>query len=222
MYKSHTCGELRLANSGDKVTLAGWVHRRRSHGGLTFFDLRDRFGMVQVVADPSFHRSAPGSGAGAHGVGDPGRRCGAPAPGRRRESQPAHRRNRGSSSAGTTVLNPAKTPPFLINKDEETDENTRLRYRYLDLRRERMRRNLELRHRMVKFIRDYLDRAGLHRSRDADPVQDHPRRRPRLPGAIARASGRVLRPAAIAAAVEAAADGGRGGALFPDRPLLPR
>ncbi len=160
MYKTHTCGELRLKHVGQTVTLAGWVHRRRDHGGITFFDLRDRFGLVQVVADSSSSPEAHESGQASRmewviqvrGVV---------------RKRPAGAENPNLPTGEIEVdvhelrvLNPAKTPPFLINKDEEPDENTRLRYRYLDLRRERMRRNLTLRHRLVKFIRDYLDQRG--------------------------------------------------------------
>ena len=160
MYKTHTCGELRSEHNGQTVTLAGWVHRRRDHGGVSFFDLRDRFGLVQVVANSDI---SPESHAAGQSV--------------RMEwviqvrgvvrKRPAGAENPNLPTGeievevyNLTVLNPAKTPPFLINKDEETDENSRLRYRYLDLRRERMRHNLILRHRMVKFIRDNLDARG--------------------------------------------------------------
>jgi aspartyl-tRNA synthetase len=160
MYKTHTCGELRLEQVGQQVTLAGWVHRRRDHGGLTFIDLRDRFGLVQVVANPAEHPEAhlaalevrPEWVIQVQGVV------------RRR---PAGMENPKLPTGEIevevqklAVLNPAKTPPFLINKEEEVDEQARLHYRYLDLRRERMQSNLLLRHRMVKFIRDYLDQHG--------------------------------------------------------------
>ncbi len=160
MYKTHTCGELRVDHIDKAVTLAGWVHRRRDHGGVTFIDLRDRFGIVQIVCNPASapeaHRMAAEVRAEwviqVEGVV------------RRR---PAGMENPNLATGEVEVevqmlrvLNPAKTPPFLINKEEEVDEQTRLRYRYLDLRKERLARNLELRHRVVKFIRDYLDQRG--------------------------------------------------------------
>jgi len=160
MYKTHTCGELRAVHSGLQVTLAGWVHRRRDHGGVTFLDLRDRFGLIQVVVNsetsPEAHKAAgPLRMEWVIQVEGQVRR------------RPAGSENPNLDTGEIEVeafklriLNPAKTPPFLINKDEEADEHTRLKYRYLDLRREKMRRNLELRHRVVKFIRDYLDERG--------------------------------------------------------------
>ncbi|MCS7247178.1 MAG: aspartate--tRNA ligase [Anaerolineales bacterium] len=160
MYKTHTCGELRTEDVGKTVKLAGWVHRRRDHGGVTFIDLRDRFGITQVVFDsqtaPQAHQAADAlrmewviQVEGIVRKRPPGSENPALATG---EIEVAAQELR--------VLNSAKTPPFLIYKDEEIDEHTRLKYRYLDLRRERMRRNLELRHRVVKFIRDYLDERG--------------------------------------------------------------
>jgi aspartyl-tRNA synthetase len=160
MYKSHQCGELRPTHEGQEVTLAGWVNRRRDHGGVAFIDLRDRSGLVQCVANPEnspdAHRSLEDARAEwvLQLVGIVRRR-------------PAGMENPNLVTGEVEVelhqvkvLNPAKTPPFSINKEEEVDENVRLRYRYLDLRRERMRRNLELRHRVIKFIRDYLDEQG--------------------------------------------------------------
>lgn len=160
MYKTYTCGELRSNHIGQIVTLAGWVHRRRDHGGVTFFDLRDRFGLVQVVANPDVSPEAHEAIQAARmewviqvrGVV-------------RRRPAGAENPNLATGeieveAQEVRILNPAKTPPFMINKDEEADENTRLKYRYLDLRREKMRRNLVLRHRVVKFIRDYLDTRG--------------------------------------------------------------
>ena len=160
MYKTHTCGELRLEHLDETVTLAGWVHRRRDHGGLTFFDLRDRFGLVQVLTDsdsnPEVHKRAQEIRTEwvlqIEGV--------------------VKKRQAGSENpdlptgdieveiANLRVLNPANTTPFVINKEEEVDENTRLRYRYLDLRKERLQANLVLRHKVVKFIRDFLDERG--------------------------------------------------------------
>lgn len=158
MYKTHTCGELRAEHVGQKVTLAGWVHRRRDHGGLTFIDLRDRFGLVQIVTDPE---KAPEAHKGFEPV--------------RNEwvlqvigtvrKRPAGMGNADLATgqievavSELKVLNQAKTPPFAINKPEEVDEDARLKYRYLDLRREKMQANLAMRHRVIKFIRDYLDK----------------------------------------------------------------
>ena len=156
MLKTHRCGELRREHEGTRVTLAGWVHRRRDHGGLVFVDLRDRWGIVQIVFNPD---AAPE----AHQV----------AIGLRSEyvirvtgvvrSRPSSMVNAALATGEIEilgeeleVLNPAATPVFYVNRDETVDEALRLRYRYLDLRRERMQRNMELRHRVVKFIRDFL------------------------------------------------------------------
>jgi aspartyl-tRNA synthetase len=157
MYRTHTCGELNATHVGQPVTLAGWVNRRRDHGGVTFIDLRDRYGIVQVVANPEIspqaHRQLEETRIEwvlqVEGVV---------------RKRPAGMENPQLSTGevevevgDVRVLNAAKTPPFSINKEEEVEENLRLRYRYLDLRRESMRRNMVLRHKTVKFIRDYLD-----------------------------------------------------------------
>lgn len=160
MYKTHNCGALRSENIGQVVTLAGWVHRQRDHGGVTFIDLRDRSGMVQVVANPANHPEA------AQALQDARMEWVLQVTGQvRRRPQGAENPNlpTGEVEVDVTecvVLNPAKPLPFLIYKDEDTDENVRLKYRYLDLRRERMQRNMILRHKVVKFMRDYLDARG--------------------------------------------------------------
>lgn len=160
MLKTHGCGELRAGHAEQTVTLAGWVHRWRDHGGLIFIDLRDRSGIAQVVCNPRVS-------AEAHEVAS---QC-------RNEyvlqvRGTVNRRPQGLinpdlptgeievAADEVTILNPAKTTPIYINVEDEVDEAVRLRYRYLDLRRQRMQRNLILRHRVVKFIRDYLDAQG--------------------------------------------------------------
>jgi len=160
MYKTHFCGELRPQHAGQEVALAGWVHRRRDHGGVTFIDLRDRFGIVQVLADSATHPDAHAALADARNewvlqiTGTVRRR-------------PAGMENPALATGevevvahSVQVLNAAKAPPFTINKEDGVDEAIRLRYRYLDLRRERMQYNIILRHKVVKFIRDYLDDHG--------------------------------------------------------------
>jgi aspartyl-tRNA synthetase len=160
MYKTHTCGELRATHSGQTVTLAGWVHRRRDHGGVVFIDLRDRFGLTQVVFNPDLSKETLDLvsnirsewvlqivGVVEHrpeGMVNPNLETG--------EIEVAVK--------SIEVLNPAKALPFMVNKDEEVDENTRLKYRYLDLRRDKMRHNLELRHNVVLFMRNYLSERG--------------------------------------------------------------
>jgi aspartyl-tRNA synthetase len=160
MYKTHSCGELRAEHAGQSVTLAGWVHRRRDHGGVTFFDLRDRDGLVQVVTRPD-------AAAEAHVAAQPVRPEWVLQIGGRVRRRPAGMENPALATGEIeveidrlTVLNPARTPPFPINEEATVDEMVRLKYRYLDLRREPMQRVLGLRHRVVKFIRDFLDREG--------------------------------------------------------------
>jgi aspartyl-tRNA synthetase len=160
MYKAQDCGSLSADHIGERVRLAGWVNRRRDHGGLTFIDLRDNSGVVQVVTNPE--RSAD-----AHSTAESvrsewvlqveGSVRGRPA-GMENPSLPTGEIEVEIESL--VVLNPAKTPPFSINEEQEVDESVRLKYRYLDLRRERLHENLHLRHRVVKFIRDYLDARG--------------------------------------------------------------
>lgn len=156
MYRTHTCNDLRASQEGAEVTLSGWVHRRRDHGGLIFIDLRDRYGITQVVFDPSHNQEATN---GADKVrpeyvikiqGVVRTRPG----GMKNEKLPtgeievlAHE---------VEVLNRSETPPFEIDSDGEVNEELRLKYRYLDLRRERMKKNILLRHKIIKTIRDFL------------------------------------------------------------------
>ncbi|GIW03289.1 aspartate--tRNA ligase [Roseiflexus sp.] len=160
MYRSHTCGELRVEHAGQEVLLAGWVHRRRDHGPLIFIDLRDRYGLTQVVFDSA---AAPT----AHAVATDARIEYVLQVHGRVVQRPEEAYNPDLATGmievhatEATILNPAKNPPLYINKEGGEDETIRLKYRYLDLRRERMQRNIILRHRIVKFIRDFLDREG--------------------------------------------------------------
>ena len=160
MLRDHACGALRKEHVGKRVTLAGWVDRRRDHGGLVFIDLRDCEGVVQVVFNPGVSGSAHETASGLRSeyviqvTGEVGLR---PA-GTENSQLPTGDVEVITSSV--TVLNTSETPPFYINREIDVDENLRLKYRYLDLRRGRMRRNLILRHRVVKFIRDFLDARG--------------------------------------------------------------
>lgn len=160
MLKTHNCGELRLADVGKTVNLAGWLQRRRDHGGLIFMDLRDRSGLVQVTADPSVGEaySVADKARGEYVLHVTGRVRPRP------EGTVNPNLDTGEVEVlaqSINILNPAKTVPIPIDDEGyKTDETTRLKYRYLDLRRERLQRNLILRHKTIKFIRDYLDRQG--------------------------------------------------------------
>jgi len=160
LLKSHNCGELRKNHAEQKVTLAGWVHRRRDHGGKVFIDLRDREGIVQVVFNPQVSREAceiAGSLRSEYVIQVTGEVV----------LRPEGTENPKLSSGDIEVIakeavifNPAKTPPFYISEDEEVEESLCLKNRYLYLRRPRMKDNLLLRHRAIKFIRDFLDAKG--------------------------------------------------------------
>ena len=160
MLRTHTTADLTKKAIGQKVTLAGWVHRRRDHGGLIFIDLRDKDGLVQIVLDPK--RSAP-----AHKAADAARsEYVVQVSGVLRE-RPEGRQNPALATGQVEVigesfaiLNPAKNPPFYINEEIEVEETLRLRYRYLDLRRQRMRQNIVLRHRITSCLREFLDARG--------------------------------------------------------------
>lgn len=161
MYRTHTCGELRSSNAGQQVMLAGWVHRRRDHGGLVFIDLRDRYGLVQITINPDLPKETLELVSNVRlewvlqvtGTVQ-----------RRPPSMENPRMATGEIEVVATdivALNPSRTLPFMVNgEDQGVDDNMRLKYRYLDLRRERMSRNIVLRHRVVKFMRDYLDAQG--------------------------------------------------------------
>mgnify|MGYP005840981937 CR=1 FL=1 len=160
MLKTHTCGELRTEHVGQTVTLAGWVNRRRDQGGLIFIDLRDRWGITQITIDqataPQAHETA-GEVRGEYVLQVRGRVRPRPAG----TVNPDLATGEIEVEASTiTILNPARTPPFYIYGDAKVDEALRMKYRYLDLRRERMQRNLILRHKVIKYIRDYLDARG--------------------------------------------------------------
>ena len=160
MLKSHGCGELSVGDVASEVTLAGWVHRRRDHGGLIFVDLRDRSGLVQVVFNPA-------SSPEAHQVAAAFRNEWVVRLWGRVAHRPQGTENRAIPTGdievvATTaqVLSQSMTPPFYINEEGPIEEALRLEYRYLDLRKEGMQRNLALRHRVIKYIRDFLDARG--------------------------------------------------------------
>ena len=157
MFRTHTCGELRASDVGQFVTLSGWVHRRRDHGGLIFIDLRDRYGVTQIFSDPQEH-------ADAHKVMNDVRSEFVV-----KITGMVRMRPEGSGKKDlatgeiellvteATVISTSKTPPFEIDMDKEINEEVRLKYRYLDIRRQRMTNNLILRHKIIKFVRDFMD-----------------------------------------------------------------
>jgi len=160
LLKDHYCGLLRKEHVGKEVKLAGWVHRRRHHGGVIFIDLRDREGIVQVIFNPA-------ESLEAYRVADEARSeyvlwvkgvVRERPPGMENPNLPTGEVEVVAQEA--KILNPSKTPPFYIEREEEVDEALRLRYRYLDLRRQRMKENIIFRHRVVKFIRDFMDSKG--------------------------------------------------------------
>ena len=149
MYRTHTCGELRISNAGQKVTLAGWVQKARKLGGMTFIDLRDRYGITQLVTeeDPGVGREWVIQVTGV--VVE-------------RESKNA-KMPTGDIEVkieNVNVLNKAQTPPFTIEENSDGGEDIRAKYRYLDLRRAPLQRALALRHRLAQEIRTYLDGKG--------------------------------------------------------------
>ena len=157
MLKSMNCGELRPEHDGQQVTMAGWVNRWRDQGGVIFIDLRDRSGICQVVAELE---NAPA----AHACASEARNEYVLQVSGRVRIRPEGTANpelvTGAMevlASELQVLNPAKTPPFYINREDSIDETLRMKHRYLDLRRPKMQGNMLLRHRAIKFIRDWLD-----------------------------------------------------------------
>jgi aspartyl-tRNA synthetase len=160
LLKSHNCGELRKNHARQKVTLAGWVHRRRDHGGKVFIDLRDREGIVQVVFNPQTSQRAydvAGSLRSEYVIQVTGEVTPRP---EGTENRKLATGDIEVTAKEAVILNPSKTPPFYISEDEDVEESLCLKNRYLYLRRPRMKGNLLLRHKMIKFIRDFLDTKG--------------------------------------------------------------
>ncbi len=156
MFRTNTCGELSAKNEGEKVTLSGWVHRRRDHGGLIFIDLRDRYGLTQVVFDPEFHKESHAVAEDVRSeyvlkvTGEVRKRI---------EGQANPNMKTGEIEIyinEVEVLNESKTPPFEIDQEKDVNEELRLKYRYLDLRHDRMRNNIILRSNMMKETRDFM------------------------------------------------------------------
>lgn len=158
LSRTHGCGAVNESLVGQEVVLCGWVERRRDHGGLIFIDLRDRSGVVQIVASPdkdmdSFHK--------AEDVRSEYVLC---IRGRvtKRDADTVNTNMKTGEYEiycdEMRVLNSSKTPPFYIQDNVDVDENIRLKYRYLDLRRPEMQRSLIMRHKVTKAMRDYLDK----------------------------------------------------------------
>jgi len=160
LLKNRNCGELSENHTGQKVTLAGWVHRRRDHGGKVFIDLRDREGIVQVVFNPQVSQEAyqlAGSFRSEYVIQVTGEVA----------ARPEGTENRKLATGDievvareAVILNQSKTPPFYVSEDEDIEESLCLKARYLYLRRPRMKDNLLLRYKMMKFIRNFLDTKG--------------------------------------------------------------
>lgn len=157
MYRSHTCGELRIADAGKEVTLAGWASRVRTMGGMAFIDIRDRYGITQLAFNEGYDAKVLQQAA------EIGREFVIQATGKVAERESKNpQMPTGDIEVIVTelkVLNPAKTPPFLIENETDGGDDLRMQYRYLDLRRDTVRANMVLRHKMAQEVRRYLSDA---------------------------------------------------------------
>ncbi len=158
MYRTNTCGELRLADAGKEVTLAGWVQRTRKMGGMTFVDIRDRYGITQLVFNDEVNAAL------CEQANKLGREYVIQVSGRVSERE-SKNKNLPTGEveiivSDLQVLNASMTPPFTIEDNTDGGDDIRMKYRYLDLRRAAVRSNIELRHRMTMEVRRYLDSKG--------------------------------------------------------------
>lgn len=155
MYRTHTCGELRLDNVGESVCLSGWVQKIRNLGAMTFIDLRDRYGITQLVVEESANDAIKNQITGL------GREFVIQVEGKVVER--ASKNNKIPTGSieillqQINILSPSEIPPFTIEDNTDGGDEIRMKYRYLDLRRQAVRKNLELRHRMAHLVRNYLD-----------------------------------------------------------------
>jgi len=158
MYRSNTCGELRISDLQKKVTLSGWVQKTRKMGGMTFIDLRDRYGITQLVSDESIDKSIFDQ------TNELGREYVIQVAGivieRSNKNKNIPTGDIEIKIESLSVLNTSEIPPFTIEDETDGGEELRMKYRYLDLRRTPMRKNLELRHRMAQSVRSFLDKQG--------------------------------------------------------------
>ena len=157
MLRTRTCGELRLKDAKKEATLCGWVHSRMDHGGVIFIDLRDRYGLTQIVFNPTFHQEA-------HAEAEKLKREDV-----LRVRGEVHPRAKGMANPNLDtgeievfishleILNHAETPPLEIDDNKEASEEMRLKYRYLDLRRPKMQNRLLMRHKAAQATREYLN-----------------------------------------------------------------
>jgi len=160
MMRTHRCGELTAEHVGETVDLCGWVHSRRDHGGVTFIDLRDTYGLVQVVFNPDVSSETHGAAQELRGEF-----C-------VRVTGTVRARKEGTTNPNLTtgdvevagekleIFSRAETPPFQVDAHADVDESLRLKYRYIDLRREQMQKNLKLRHSIISAIRRFFDAEG--------------------------------------------------------------
>ena len=156
MYRTHTCGELRMANVSAEVTLAGWVQTVRKFGSITFIDLRDRYGITQLLFNESLNERLDQAPIGREYVIQV-------------KGKVVERSNKNPKLPtgdieievnDFAIMNVAAVPPFTIEEDTDGGEDLRMKYRYLDLRRPVLRRNLELRYKVNRSVRNYLDTQG--------------------------------------------------------------
>ena len=158
MYRTHTCGELRIADAGRQVTLAGWVQKARKLGGMTFIDLRDRYGVTQLVVEADAPEDLVGTATSL------GREFVIQATGEVIERQSKNPKIPTGEIeikvSGITILNRSVTPPFTIEDESDGGDDLRMKYRYLDLRRGPLKKALMLRHRIAHEVRNYLDGQG--------------------------------------------------------------
>ena len=158
MYRSNTCGELRLSNAGQVVTLAGWVQRTRKMGGMTFVDLRDRYGITQLVFNEAVDKEL------CERANKLGREYCIQVEGTVNERESKNKNLPTGDieiiASSLNILSESITPPFTIEDNTDGGDDIRMKFRYLDLRRNAVRKNLELRHRMTILIRNFLDSKG--------------------------------------------------------------
>ena len=216
--RTHTCGELNADRVGEDVALTGWVHNRRDLGGVLFLDLRDHYGITQILVRSELDLDL------AHVPKETVLRIEGSVLARSPETvNPAIETGEIEVEARQAeVLGPAEPLPFTVFPEEDAPEESRLQYRFLDLRRSRMHENVVLRSTIIASLRERMQRHGFLELQTPTLTASSPEGAARLPRSLPGASGQVLRAAAGAAAVQAAADGRRLRPLLPDRPLLPR